>query len=59
MSDLVAGLCTGSDFRMNIQMPTGGLAVLAAQVMHWRQLRWGCAELLAYASPHALKGLEE
>ena len=59
MSDLVAGLCAGGDFRLNIQMPTGGLATLAAQVMHWRQLRWGCAELLAYVSPQAIKGLQE
>jgi len=59
LSDLVAGLCAGGDFRLNIQMPTGGLATLAAQVMHWRQLRWGCAELLAYVSPQSLKGQQE
>jgi len=58
MSDLVAGLCTGGDFRLNIQMPTAGIATLSAQIVHWRQLRWGCAELTAYVAPRALKGLK-
>jgi phosphohistidine phosphatase len=58
MSDLVAGLAAGGDFRLNLQMSTGSLATLAAQIVHWRQLRWGCAELLAYAAPRSLKGLD-
>lgn len=57
MSDLAAGLCSGGDFRLNLQMSTGGVATLAPQVVYWRQLRWGCAELLAYAAPRHLKGL--
>jgi len=57
LSDLVAGLCTSGDLRLNLQMPSAGLAVLAAQVVHWRQLRWGCADLLGYAAPRFLKGL--
>ncbi|MFZ1752393.1 MAG: histidine phosphatase family protein [Caldilineaceae bacterium] len=57
MSDLTAGLCAGSDFRLNLQMATGAVALLTAQIVHWRQLRWGCAELLGYAAPRALKGL--
>jgi hypothetical protein len=57
MSDLVAGLVAGGDFRLNLQMSTGSLATLTAQVVHWRQLRWGCAELLAYVTPRSIKGL--
>jgi len=58
MSDLLAGLCTGGDFRLNVQMSTGGLAIVAAQIVHWHQIRWGCGELLGYAAPRFLKGLE-
>lgn len=57
ISDLAAGLCTGGDFRLKMQMPTGAVAVLAAQIVQWRQLRWGCADLLAYVSPNFIKGL--
>ncbi|HRJ42718.1 MAG TPA: phosphohistidine phosphatase SixA [Caldilineaceae bacterium] len=57
MSDLAAGLCAGGDFRLNLQMPTAGVATLAAQVVHWRQLRWGCAELLGFVAPRFIKGL--
>lgn len=57
MSDLAAGLCAGGDFRLNIQLPTGALATLSAQIVHWRQLRWGCAELLAYVAPRFIPGL--
>lgn len=57
MSDLAAGLCAGGDFRLNLQMETGAVASLSAQIVHWRQLRWGCAELLAYVAPRSLKGL--
>jgi len=57
LSDLIAGLCAGGDFRLNLQMSTGSIAILSAQVVHWRQLRWGCAELSAYVAPRFLKGL--
>ena len=56
-SGLVAGLCTSGDLRLNLHMPSAGLAALAAQIVHWRQLRWGCAELLGYAAPRYLTGL--
>jgi len=57
LSDLVAGLAAGGDFRLNLQLSPSSLAFLAAQIVHWRQLRWGCAELLACVTPRLLKGL--
>ena len=52
---LVSGLCAGSSQRMNVDMPTGGLAQLKLEIFWWQQIRWGCGSLQALVRPSMLK----
>ncbi len=57
LENLVSGLCAGTNLRLNLRLPTAGMAQLAPQVVRWRQLRWGAGELQLLIAPRFLKRL--
>lgn len=57
VAHLVAGLCAGSDGRMNLRFPTAGMAHFEVDIARWRQLQWGSSELRFLVAPRFLKGL--
>ena len=57
-AQLVAGLCSGADSRVNLRFPTAGLAHFEVDIARWRQLRWGNCELRFLIAPRFLKGLQ-
>jgi phosphohistidine phosphatase len=46
LTELVSILCTGEAARLNLHLPTAGLAHLELEIFWWNQLRWGCGRLL-------------
>lgn len=52
---LVSGLCSGNDTRLNLKLPTAGVAHISLEVVRWRQARWGCGILHFLLTPRSLK----
>lgn len=52
---LVSGLCSGDDTRLNLTLPTAGVAYIELEVMRWRQVRWGSGILQFLMTPRSLK----
>jgi phosphohistidine phosphatase len=52
---LVSGLCSGDDARLNLHLPTAGLAHIELEVARWRQVRWGSGILRLLLAPKFLK----
>ncbi|MEZ4832545.1 MAG: hypothetical protein R2873_11200 [Caldilineaceae bacterium] len=52
---LVSGLCSGDDSRLNLKLPTAGVAHIQLEVMRWRQVRWGCGVMQFLVTPRSLK----
>ena len=46
LTELVSILSTGDAARLNLHLPTAGLATLELEIFWWNQLRWGCGRLL-------------
>ncbi|MCC9078567.1 histidine phosphatase family protein [Litorilinea aerophila] len=57
MEALVSGLCAGDPARLNLKMPTAGLAHLELEIFWWHQIRWGCGQLQLLAAPKQLSKL--
>lgn len=55
MEDLVSGLCSGTESRLNLRLSTAGVAHLQPEIYHWHQLRWGCGRLRFLVAPRYLK----
>jgi phosphohistidine phosphatase len=55
MAELVAGLAAGEPGRLNLHMPTGGLAHLTMEIFRWQQIRWGCGQLALLSSPKVIR----
>lgn len=55
MEGLAGSLCASGEARTYVRLATAGVAHLAADIARWRQLRWGCAELLFVVSPRYVK----
>lgn len=52
---LVSGLCSGDDARLNLHLPTAGMAYIELEVVRWRQVRWGSGVLRFLLAPKFLK----
>ncbi|MBI1295106.1 histidine phosphatase family protein [bacterium] len=52
---LISGLCSGEDSRLNLKLPTAGIAHIALEVVRWRQVRWGSGILQFLITPRSLK----
>jgi phosphohistidine phosphatase len=52
---LISGLCSGDDARLNLHLPTGGVAQIQLEVARWRQVRWGSGILRFLISPRSVK----
>lgn len=52
---LVSGLCSGEDSRLNLILPTAGIAHITLEVVRWRQVRWGSGILQFVITPRSLK----
>jgi phosphohistidine phosphatase len=55
LSMLISGLCSGDDARLNLHLPTGGVAQIQLEVARWRQVRWGSGILRFLISPRSIK----
>lgn len=51
LEGLISGLCAGASPRLNMHLPTAGLAHLALEIYWWQQVRWGCGELQLFIAP--------
>lgn len=54
-AQLVSGLCGGTAGRMNLRLPTAGMAHFTLEIARWRQLHWGNGELRFLIAPRFLK----
>lgn len=55
VADLVCGLAAGVPSRLNLHMPTAGLAHLSLEIFWWNQIRWGAGRLDLLLTPKSLK----
>jgi phosphohistidine phosphatase len=51
MAELVAGLTTGTPFRLNLHFPPAAVAHLEMELFWWNQIRWGCGQLKFLFTP--------
>lgn len=55
VKELISGLCTGTVDRLNLHLPSAGLAHIQLEIFWWNQIRWGCGQLQLLTQPKYLK----